>query len=754
MVALGLWLAAAVSAEEGHRAADAVKPVALGAVYSLEQFGPVATRQAADATFARASAAIKEAGGGVLLIPAAAASGWTPANTSQEVWRQPEPPKPAKRWGYGPGVTVLDTRGGTVTVMPPQMTGFRFERTLDVPQGQSSPHWDYHPMLRLDNKIVRGSTSYRDWLVEDVTEGTDRRFYVRTIRGVFPGMFLNTGDRGKVSRLHVKRLGYDREKNLPYLVADVDQDVRKGALLHNKTHVNVMRMETFAHTENQTFDVMNWRHDYSQGDTYMYDALFSYMSDVHSTAGDENGVLYAAFVRSETNPFRGKVESWAAGPRELKYTRARNAHTPGTGRPVINLNPKKWITEGAVWIVRPASWWNPEAKDRPDPVFRGRSYPTTVGKTDFGTVELKMGGLIRFTAEAPITAEAIGRYFAVTDPAEIVPGTRDVRRWYLIDGVTVNEDGTKDITIVRHWWGAKSAGSPTLYNPDNYSRDGHEKALEYVIAPGSNVYDVSRGVKSGVRYTGGALDRIIKLAPGPHEGTPMDFAPGDPIGQAIGPDPFRPIPFRSWLFEKVPGAFPAPVLDIANHSAVSRYSVMTVAGGPGDIEKCRTQRADKQPAWENIFRFESAAGNGIVFNGDTGNAALMFNQPNGRAQPIKWRYADGKKEATLTVSPADGTMRFDGGGLAVPGGLSAVRGISGTETKANNLRGINVPVKAGATSAEIAFPRPEADANYAIFVELSWLSAKAVTNQTQDGFTVAFAKAPEAAATLHWLLVR
>jgi hypothetical protein len=34
--------------------------------------------------------------------------------------------------------------------------------------------------------------------------------------------------------------------------------------------------------------------------------------------------------------------------------------------------------------------------------------------------------------------------------------------------------------------------------------------------------------------------------------------------QAIGPDPFRPAAFRSWLFEKVPGVFPAAVFDIAS----------------------------------------------------------------------------------------------------------------------------------------------------------------------------------------------
>lgn len=105
-----------------------------------------------------------------------------------------------------------------------------------------------------------------------------------------------------------------------------------------------------------------------------------------------------------------------------------------------------------------------------------------------------MGGLIRFSNDAPVDESVVGRYFAVDEEDEYIPDTKGpaaVRRWYLIDNVRRNADGTRDIQIIRHWWGAKPAGSPTLDKPENYSSDGHVKPLKYVLAPGVNAYDVS-----------------------------------------------------------------------------------------------------------------------------------------------------------------------------------------------------------------------------------------------------------------------
>ena len=151
----------------------------------------------------------------------------------------------------------------------------------------------------------------------------------------------------------------------------------------------------------------------------------------------------------------------------------------------------------------------------------------------------------------------------------------------------------------------------------------------------------------------------------------------------------------------------------------------------------------------------SACENGIVFGGDVAGAAVLLRQPTGRSQPIAWLYEDGAKKATLAVSPADGTLRFEGGaGAQVNGGVSKVSGLSGSSVMANNLRGINIPVPEGAKQMAVTFPTPEPDAHYAAFVELTWLTVKAVANRTEAGFTVKFATPPGKGDQLSWLLVR
>ena len=726
-------------------------------LYSLEQFGPVATAAEADAALKKAGDAIIAAGGGVLVIPRGAPAGWKPENVSQYAWRKPAPPAPASQgWGQSAGVTLLDYRDGTVKVYVPQATGLELVRTLRM-EGQGMGHWGTYPMLTLEERLTRGSASYRDWMTQDVKAGEDARVYPRTMRGIFPGMFLNTNDgNDKLRRIYVKALGFDKERNAPYFTTSIDIDTPvKGTLLHNKSNTSLLHMESNSHVENQTMDVTVDRHNYSQGDNYLFFANFNYMSDVHSTAGDENGVCYAAFVHGECNVFRGQVDGRNAQAQEVKYTAAANAHTLGSGRPLINLNPKKWVAGGSVVIVRPIMSSEYGRKDVTEPVFEGRKYPTTLVTGEYsGIPELRLGGLIRFSKDAPVTKEVVGRYFAVDEKDEYVPGGSTVRRWYLIDQFTANPDGTKQIVIIRHWWGAHPAAAPTLYNPGNYTEDGHVKPLRYIIAPGANVYDVSRGVKSGPENSGGALERVLLLTPGPDDGAAFDFAAGDFIEQAIGPDPWNPIPFRSWVFEKVPGPFPNPMIDLLNWGDVSRYAAMTVGGGPASLTDIG-QRADKRTPWEKIIEVASACENGIVFGADVAGSALLFRQPNARAQPIAWLYEDGAKKTTLSVSPQDGTVRIEGGaGTVVNGGVGGVSGLSGTAVMAKNLRGVNIPVPEGAKELAVAFPTPEPDARYAAFVELTWLTEKAVCKRAEGGFTVKFATPAGKGEELSWLLVR
>lgn len=716
-------------------------------VYSLDQFGPITTINEAEAAFQKASSDIIAAGGGILFIPTQTAAAWRPKNNTQDEWRKPEAPAQTKSWGTGPGVTVVDGRGSTTRIYPPQADGLNISRTLDLKDGQSLPHWGYFPLVSMRNTILRGSTSYHDWLQEEVKAGKDQKFYVATIRGIFPGEFVNGLQySGGVPRLCVKSIGYDKEKKMWYFTADTDIDVQRGALISNKNHVNVLSMETYSHTENQTFDVRMWRHNYSQGDNYLFDARFKYMSDVHSTAGDENGVLYAAFVESLQNVFKGQVESWTPATGELKFKPAGSA-TLGTGRPLINMNPAKWITGGTVVIVQPAAWTE-DSQNLSSPVYLGKSYPTTIEKNKLGISVLHIGGLIRFSADAPVTDDAVGRYFAVDEPGELVPPS-GLRRWYLIDSVTKNADGTKDIQIIRHWWGAKAMASPRLYKAENCTYDGHVKPLKYIIAPGANVYDVADAVESP--------KRILKLVPTPFTGTAADFAANDAVEQAIGPDPFKPISFRSWLWDAVPGAFPSPVIDIANNGHVMRDSMLFVHGGThGSLELDIAKRYDNNPPWDKILNLDSTCNVGIRFACDTARAAIQFAQPNNRAQPIQWFYATdsnkASKVASLTVSPANGEMNYTGA-MRVEGGVRAAS-LSGGEKVGRNLRGLNLAVPSGSKELAVKFPQPEPDDAYMVVLQLSWLSNHAIPKRTAEGFTVQFATAPGSDAELSWLLVR
>jgi hypothetical protein len=99
-------------------------------------------------------------------------------------------------------------------------------------------------------------------------------------------------------------------------------------------------------------------------------------------------------------------------------------------------------------------------------------------------------------------------------------------------------------------------------------------------------------------------------------------------------------------------------------------------------------------------------------------------------------------------------MKFEGGGIALPCGITQISGISGTSVKANNLRGIGIPVDPESTEISVKFPVAEPDAEYAVFVETNWLTARAVTGLTKDGFVVKFEKPPVSVGALNWLLVR
>jgi hypothetical protein len=219
------------------------------------------------------------------------------------------------------------------------------------------------------------------------------------------------------------------------------------------------------------------------------------------------------------------------------------------------------------------------------------------------------------------------------------------------------------------------------------------------------------------------------------------------VEQAIGPDPFKPIPFRMWMWDRVPGAWPAPTVDLANWG-VQRFSGIQIRGGPADAAKLPATKEGK-PAWEHAITIDSASENGLRFNADSTNASILFAQPH-HEQAIKWNYRPATnapvQQAVLTVGKETGQMHFTGS--------ARFAGLSGDATPAKNLRGKNVAVKAGERTVAITFATPEVDGDYAVFVEQNWLGHRAITKKDASGFTVQFENPAPADAKLDWLIVR
>ena len=177
-------------------------------------------------------------------------------------------------------------------------------------------------------------------------------------------------------------------------------------------------------------------------------------------------------------------------------------------------------------------------------------------------------------------------------------------------------------------------------------------------------------------------------------------------------------------------------------------------GGMGLTREDITQRKDRKPSYGTVLNIGVASSVGLDFQGDTLDTAIMFRQPGGHPQPIRWRN-DVVGSSSVVVEPKTGDFKFQGGNMDVGGhSLQATAGLSATDKPAANLRGIDLAVAQGQTTLEVKFDRPEVDASYAVSVTPSWLTQVAVSAKTTQGFTVQFGSAAPAAAKADWILVR
>lgn len=126
---------------------------------------------------------------------------------------------------------------------------------------------------------------------------------------------------------------------------------------------------------------------------------------------------------------------------------------------------------------------------------------------------------------------------------------------------------------------------------------------------------------------------------------------------------------------------------------------------------------------------------------------------NRSVQDIVWTTAKG--QVRLYARPDNGDFMLEGKNLCLNDhSVTRQTGLSGTAVAANNLRGIDVPVPAGAKQVVIKFATPEANAVYFITVSPYWETKTWIKHKRADGFTVAFSDAPTEAERMDWQLIR
>ncbi len=696
--------------------------------YVLSQFGPIDTPENAAKAFASAEAAILAAGGGVLLIPITAAPGWRPLSTLQNQIRIPEPPAPAsKTWRAGPGYTIIDLRHPEI--LPPSSTGLMIKRQLKIADGQSLPHWTHDSLLFARQSLLRGGSSYQGSTPTGAAKGSNLKLPVSSVQGLFPGQTLYTTRDATGPSATVESIDYDTQTRSWFATVDTTGIIPKDAPLYASSNAAMVHGETWSHNENQTFDMMLWRHNFSQGTNELVKTRFHYMGDNQPHAIDGGSVLMNARSISDVRPFTGKAESFDAASHTLVFSSdADNADTLGSGRPIINLNPEKCITAGSIFIMNP------------------------------GGAILNWGGSVRFTSDAPITPANIGDYIAISEPSEAIPGSNGALRWYLISAV---DPQARTLSVIRHWWGAKpNAGISRLYKASNFTSDPEKPTLlKYIIAPGNNVYDASDAV-TGPGAGPNASKRTLRLAPGPANGTPRDFAAGDPIAQAVGPDPFVPISLRSWIFEDVPAAFPSPVLDIRNYSQIARYAALRA----GNFDIATRGQAFKGPniAFNTLIEIQVAVKNGILFKGDVPSGGIRFDNPAaaGRSSIFTWKAytskgLDGKpRESNVSVGThaagqlvVNANTDFNDQSILLNGQLSQPSKTLPT----GDFRKIGLPVPKGQTT--LAVETQTLTNGTQILVTPSWMTSWVITSHGKtSGFTVEFDRPAPDNATLSWMI--
>ena len=713
-------------------------------INELQKFGKVNTKSAAALTFKKAIISITSKGGGILYITNKTSSSFSPESIIQQELGDNS-------------VTVIDIRGGKIRMILPSL-GYRISESpygyggvfMDRQINQPAINPNGHNVnLRMTNRIVKGLTSYFQ-KINDYQQQADgmMKVYPPTMAGLNVGAILSvmqgkggTGRTGEFTTsssllAKVQKLGWDAKKNCGYILLEkVNPEEKWGNLtaLVNKSSAGAIYIGDTIHCDGEMASTISMEKKiYGQGDNFGIGMRYMYMGNIMSTQGDENGCGYTLDIWQMLDSFKGKVESWNPEKGELIFSMdSTRANTLGTSRPMINLNPQKWISKGKIKVMANNS---------------------NGGSTKNGYI---LGIGVNWSPEI------IGRAIAVNIPEEYC-GTakvgfwkhnlagRKVRRWWRISDYRKAANGEQRIWVERIKWGVNSKATPTLINEKNYFKE-----LPYIIAPCALVTDVSDGIltenKSSIK--GRSImpkaddKRLVRLAPTGDTGTKFDFAPDDLIEQAIGPDPRHVVGYRVRHREANPTMLPSASFYSMNNGAYPVYAGLMVSGGH---DKMQIPHHNKYRSGVDI---SASCDNAVKISGKTGNAAILLNEYKNQPQKIIWS-GPGHRTVLMAV-PNSGNLKLTGGAFDVSGAqLINTSGISATKVKALNMRGINIKVKQSTRELVVNFPRQETNANYAITVTPSWLTNLAVTEKSNSGFKVIFGTSAPAEAKIDWQLIR
>jgi hypothetical protein len=321
-------------------------------------------------------------------------------------------------------------------------------------------------------------------------------------------------------------------------------------------------------------------------------------------------------------------------------------------------------------------------------------------------------------------------------------------------------------------WGTQ-VGAPNLMNVLSYISYNPSATLNYIIAPGAGVSDVSEGANES---DGAIIGTTLVLQPnGDFTDPQYAFAPGDDIEQAIGAQPWNPVGFRSRHFNNIPSLMPEASFEGINWGTAAVGVGFRTHGVDGIKAAAKRYPRGGGVAFQVGIMLGASMNQGIVLQGDVSvdsnhnllgtsvhdhGFGLCFMQLGRDFDPaakfnkkaIVWsalNKLDQEVFAALGFDPA--TLEY-----YLRGGRVRVEGLAASTTGPSHLRGIAVPVAAQAMIHVVQLDPSitEPDNNYAIQVTPSWITQLAVTNKTTTTFSVQFGTPAPAGASIDWFLVR